>query len=1016
VKYSQFERLADTISTHFPLRTYFTKRDDHSAIWTASLVGMDSLARLGELKSGKDPKVKLIDLLRAFEAVERSSRTVHGLSKALWQNSRLDTRFSLLVRTWGYAGVAKVNTVSIRLFDTFQKVVAAVCQNLARYRTSERDSTTLDQVEASLLFKPLGCAASAFLKHIGLENTGTDVPGSYMDHKLSLQLAYSLCLVLMLSMVSYQWSHVGSFDEKHMGEPCQAFVIECESEEIRFEQEDFACLDSLFKAPVWTFSSSPNFLKRGLYLSTTIPEFLNLWPAADITIDPEKPDFVKTINFSSGFIAKAPIGFEESEKLGIQCHFYKGNQPTQTCPSFHHKKRLLIGYNEQISNSKAASAILSQEPTWGERYHLRTSAEKWKKSGKSDALGLQAPHIALTHTETSTLSKGESLKKVIITSWQGTTLPSYGGPAHGGFFKAGYLDLLVGLEISFCTGNARRTTLWNLFRNIDILALTDHWAVAGYEVAVHSGVSTFQEIWDKEKNRRWWPQLRYVVCKVLDELQTTGWTEGRLQAWRPSKPYIYGQFFKPSWAEMLADSPSDATFALVTQKCFSRSRFDDAECHHESAGKHDTSLLFTRLILKPVARSLLTKRRTKAKVFQAGGADTAHAGATSDLDSASSAPSASSLERRALHDSEDGSDPTSMASSLKNSLVGLDTSVKKETTEARMDNVFEDEDEDLERISDGAQLLRRIGGNGKLIQGNPTQEAKSCFDEAFPEGKWETISTKSDGLRCGLHAIINSIQALEDPTIPQPTIEMLLTVLHSAAYGKLLSGPGQVLENRGALSNEQIALLENEQNFSVDQLAAILLLWGQTFGRELALGCKCRDKAPDFVLYPDEGTDPLVVWIYNDDAEAVAGPGHYSGMQRLKSLSQPANTGTLAGVNASPSLAATTTSISDEDQLIQYMESLAQESKTKPILQWQENPRPYEILVASLKSCACFFLWLILSPLTYLLSGRPEASSAIFEPIRLGIDAGGLNSLVDSGRVGKAAPESEPQGMHPVFI
>ena len=97
------------------------------------------------------------------------------------------------------------------------------------------------------------------------------------------------------------------------------------------------------------------------------------------------------------------------------------------------------------------------------------------------------------------------------------------------------------------------------------------------------------------------------------------------------------------------------------------------------------------------------------------------------------------------------------------------------------------------------------------------------------------------------------------------------------------------------------------------------------------------------------------------------------------------------------------------------MESLAEESKTNPILQLQENPRPYEVLVA-LKGCAFFFLWLFLSLLTYLLPGRPEASSATNEPARLDIDPVGLNSLNDSGRVGIVAPESVPQGMHAVFI
>lgn len=70
------------------------------------------------------------------------------------------------------------------------------------------------------------------------------------------------------------------------------------------------------------------------------------------------------------------------------------------------------------------------------------------------------------------------------------------------------------------------------------------------------------------------------------------------------------------------------------------------------------------------------------------------------------------------------------------------------------------------------------------------------------------------------------------------------------------------------------------------------------------------------MLYPDEGTHPFGVWIYNDDAEAVTGFGHYGGMRRLKSPSQPDKTGILADVEAGRSRTATTASISDEGELI----------------------------------------------------------------------------------------------------
>lgn len=96
------------------------------------------------------------------------------------------------------------------------------------------------------------------------------------------------------------------------------------------------------------------------------------------------------------------------------------------------------------------------------------------------------------------------------------------------------------------------------------------------------------------------------------------------------------------------------------------------------------------------------------------------------------------------------------------------------------------------------------------------------------------------------------------PDLTCPTLDDLTTVFSSKEYVELAKPFG----------------LNNPNNFSADQVGAVLRLWGLHNSLSLRLGYVVRGEA---FLLPQDG-DANIVWIHNDNGEASRGIGHWSGM------------------------------------------------------------------------------------------------------------------------------------------
>ncbi|KAL8790155.1 MAG: hypothetical protein Q9195_006482 [Heterodermia aff. obscurata] len=146
-----------------------------------------------------------------------------------------------------------------------------------------------------------------------------------------------------------------------------------------------------------------------------------------------------------------------------------------------------------------------------------------------------------------------------------------------------------------------------------------------------------------------------------------------------------------------------------------------------------------------------------------------------------------------------------------------------------------------------------------------TAEARACLDAAameflrcFPD-QWQTIETSAEGLLCGWHAVILSMSA-QHPMLPCPALEELIEIFEQQSMETALW-----------------FLMENTNNFSVDQVAAVLTDWGWERGLNLRLGYLEEGQPPILAMHPNEDDDVLVVWVHHDGIRN-GGIGHFSGM------------------------------------------------------------------------------------------------------------------------------------------
>jgi len=452
--------------------------------------------------------------------------------------------------------------------------------------------------------------------------------------------------LLPLALVSFTGSHVCRFDTNLWGQETDSIPV---GFGYFFRPRELACLKDFIGGPAWVLGKSqPNQIQPGLKLSLVVQDLQELWgPVWLVGGTAHKGPIIRT---ERGFIvplprAEQPSEFERSGE--IECHW------TTEVPEYINRadrillkntSRILIGTESMSSsgltvNPKCRSQISDiglhianldqfQFPGTCNDYYTMEGHEIQLTGGQYVNAGVVIRHKRVP---------GRKHKEVLLSTLRNSKIDI--NPL---------LRLRVGLEISACTGNALRISLWEALRLSQTKEWTEKPQICNHEVADPKCIQTcwnrlivdnrFCSVLDGSSTQDGTlasigskytddktsvdadlsaVQIRQKIILALQALEHTGVDmEGNLQAYWPfldtptNHRILRTRFNK--WLDIVADTRDTSTFAVISQRCLgfieeisSRSR---NHCQQSYLNVSRRTWLSLRVLPQPTQRVNGTRR------------------------------------------------------------------------------------------------------------------------------------------------------------------------------------------------------------------------------------------------------------------------------------------------------------------------------------------------------------------------------------------------------------------------
>jgi hypothetical protein len=499
-----------------------------------------------------------------------------------------DSTYNVIVSDPDRADVLRVIPIKK---DTLQVLTNLLQEVECNYMSSIEDDLleeALDDVEE---------ATRLVISDLGLDVSFPDPFDQSLSEKVDIvsQMVFSTFSILFLALVSFVTSHLymENVSENIMGRTSFAqLVIPTLDRPIFMTPRRLRCLDGFIKSPVWTFqtvpASNPNSHLsvddgRRYYLSVFLADFADLWGPLRLQYMGDSTDVVSEVLVRGGTIQAAEdeaVTLRANETL---CHWLDWTDVKSVTHNSQRKsistmRRLLVGtpgiepgLNEQrfLVSTTCACDGKKRYSDSRDAFELKTRIPSWSLAERTAQISGGA-YVNLLYGHTWKLNAGWTLKDVIVVDWVDQSRE----PSH--VPKPFYLDYLVVLNISRCTGHSRRVSLWSLFREEALRrylrqALDDR-LYRDFETMVQffPPNASFVHIW-KSISKNGQEVFKAVSRAVLTILRSTGVGEdGSLQAWDvTSSNRLDGKKVRPPWGAMVKDDSACATFAILTDNCVS---------------------------------------------------------------------------------------------------------------------------------------------------------------------------------------------------------------------------------------------------------------------------------------------------------------------------------------------------------------------------------------------------------------------------------------------------------------
>jgi hypothetical protein len=449
--------------------------------------------------------------------------------------------------------------------------------------------------------------------------------------------------LLPLALVSFTGSHVCKFDLNLWGEDLDEIPIGLG---YSLQSRELACLKGFVGGPAWVLGrSSAQEVQTGFKVSLTVQDIQELW--GPIWLVGGTADEGPIIRTERGFISPLPREEQTSDidkGAEIDCHW------TKEVPGYINREdRVLLTGNSRIligTDSVDAGGLAVNLKCEARISHIQQHiSDQFQLPGTcNDYYTMEGQDIQLTGGQYVSAGVIIKRKRVPGKTHKDILLSTCCNPK---IDIRPLLKLRVGLEISACTGNARRITLWDALRLSQTTELTGYVGFCKHEV---SDPECIQMCWTKlhtttadslptaqsassnstidkalQVNKPTEDEIRQLICSSIQGLEYTGIdAEGNLQAYWPFLGAPTNRRIAPTrfnkWLDILTDTRDMSTFAVVSQRClnFREGYIAGASpseiCSQSYRDSIQKTCLSIRVVPRPIFEDARPSRRFKIKL------------------------------------------------------------------------------------------------------------------------------------------------------------------------------------------------------------------------------------------------------------------------------------------------------------------------------------------------------------------------------------------------------------------
>ncbi|KAL8836604.1 MAG: hypothetical protein Q9176_006241 [Flavoplaca citrina] len=471
--------------------------------------------------------------------------------------------------------VIEIRRIPLDMIINIEKRLEAT---IVRFLKTDLKETSLRQTIRDLVLTPCRCLFVRLGRHIPALRT--------LSLSELLVMIRGVASLLDVALISYVRSHGSGFDSRYFGQDLEELEVNYGDRlGFRCYWIKLACLHSfLDQKKVWTFDfldkrsdkSRPRVRKSGSsLLLARMEDLADIWgPVYNV---PTRTGLIEYYRVSKGVICRVKSKKQSPIPGATLCHYFSSlsyykvrarRLGTGRDDLVLSKDDLLLigaGFREN-QHCQYTMAAFTKESASGMTV-LGTQGSVWRNDNRTLTVGL-SKYFGVTISGTQKLIPGTTLKEHILNKWR--TNATRSNPA--------MLNQYLGVEISHCTGNARRVSLKEIMVSKSLWPILQcqiprwhetPWGIA-FNLALHSPNSQdIVDVWIEYASNRC--EMADLVIRVLEVLDATGWNEQ--QVFNSAVLIDNEELAVPvskdlnTWLVALHDTPLASAYVVTTEIC-----------------------------------------------------------------------------------------------------------------------------------------------------------------------------------------------------------------------------------------------------------------------------------------------------------------------------------------------------------------------------------------------------------------------------------------------------------------